>query len=118
MATREEVTSFLSNFIAKGRMFGIYFRGDRLKNRQTLADLEISAMQREEEVLTLKTEHYASGPTEDNLNHGEDMWVFGKQIKGKEVYIKITSGKHNDKAFCISFHIAEHKMSYPFSDKK
>lgn len=118
MATPQEVASFLSNFIAKGKLFGIYFRGDRLKNRQTLADLEISAMQRKEEVLALKVEHYSSGPVEDVLNHGEDMWVFGKNIRGKEVYIKITAGKQNDKAFCISFHIAEHKMSYPFSDKK
>ena len=46
------------------------------------------------------------------------MWIFGKRIEGKEVYIKITLGGYNKETFCISFHIAEHKMSYPFSDKR
>lgn len=118
MATREEVASFLSAFTVKSKILGIVFRGDRVKNQQTLADLEISALQREEEILSLKAEHYSAGPIEETLNKGEDMWVFGKKIKGKEVYIKITLGGCNHKTFCISFHIAERKMSYPFSDKK
>lgn len=118
MATREEVASFLSTFTVKSKILGIVFRGDRVKNQQTLADLEISALQREEEILSLKAEHYSAGPIEETLNKGEDMWVFGKKIKGKEVYIKITLGGCNHKTFCISFHIAERKMSYPFSDKK
>lgn len=99
-------------------MFGMLFRGDRQKNRQTLAELEISALQREEEIMSLKVEHYSSGPEEDTLNKGEDMWIFGKHIKGKEIYIKITLGDYNKQTFCISFHIAEHKMNYPFSEKK
>jgi hypothetical protein len=41
------------------------------------------------------------------------MWVFGKDVKGQEVYIKITLGKGSS-ALCISFHIAEHPMNYPF----
>lgn len=117
MATREEVVSFLSTFTVKSKTLGIVFQS-RGKNLQTLADLEISALQREEEVLNLKVEHYSSGPIEETLNKGEDMWVFGKRIKGKEVYIKITLGGYGNKTFCISFHIAEHKMNYPFSDKK
>ncbi len=41
------------------------------------------------------------------------MWVFGKDVKGKEVYIKITLGKPNSHTICISFHKAEFPMSYP-----
>lgn len=54
MATKEEVVSFLNNFTTKSKTLGIVFRGDRQKNIQTLADLEISATKREEEVLSLK----------------------------------------------------------------
>ena len=118
MVTREDVISFLSAFVAKSKMIGIVFRGDRQKNQQTLADLELSAMQREHEVLMLEVHHYSSGPIKDTLNKGEDMWVFGKKIRSKEVYIKITQGGYGNKTFCISFHIAEHKMNYPFSEKK
>lgn len=118
MASREEVASFLSTFIAKSKILGIIFRGDRFKNRQTLADLEITELQRNEEILSLEVEHYSSGPNKDVLNKGEDMWVFGKRIKGKEIYIKITIGGYDGRTFCISFHIAERKMNYPFSEKK
>lgn len=118
MATREEVISFLSTFTTKSKVIGIVFRGDRKKNQQTLADLELSAMQREQEVLMLEVHHYSSGPIKDTLNNGEDMWVLGKKIRGKDVYIKITLGGYGNKTFCISFHIAEHKMNYPFSEKK
>ena len=44
------------------------------------------------------------------------MWVFGKDVKGSEVYIKITLGPPNYRAVCISFHVAEHPMKYPLKD--
>jgi len=42
------------------------------------------------------------------------LWVFGKNVKTREVYVKISMGRVNEKAICISFHIAEHPMSYPY----
>lgn len=44
------------------------------------------------------------------------MWVFGKDVRGNEVYIKITLGKPNSHTICISFHKAEHPMSYPLKN--
>jgi hypothetical protein len=41
------------------------------------------------------------------------MWVFGKEVKQKEVYIKISMGIANNSAVCISFHVAEYPMIYP-----
>ena len=46
------------------------------------------------------------------------MWVFGKDVKGIETYIKITVGKPNMKTICISFHRAEHPMAYPLKENK
>jgi hypothetical protein len=50
---------------------------------------------------------------EEKMYGGEDMWVFGKTIKKKEVYIKITIGPMGSSVICISFHMAQHKMNYP-----
>jgi len=41
------------------------------------------------------------------------MWVFGKMVRGTEVYIKITMGTFNNSVICISFHLAEHPLKYP-----
>lgn len=43
-----------------------------------------------------------------------DYWEFGKKVNDKEVYIKINMGNTNNPVICMSFHIAEHKISYPF----
>lgn len=114
MATEEDVEAFLEQFHQKLRIFSIIFRDDRGKNAQTLAELEITPKYRETIIEEIKTEDYSQGPIIDTLNHIGEMWVFGKDIKGKEVYIKISLGRSNCQTICISFHIAEYKMKYPF----
>lgn len=114
MATKEQVEDFLKRFKEKIKVFDIFFRDDRGKNLQTLASLEISPTYRKQVVLNLETEDYSDGSIVDTLNKMGEMWIFGKDIKGEEVYIKITLGKPNNSTICISFHIAEYKMSYPF----
>jgi hypothetical protein len=42
------------------------------------------------------------------------MWIFGKEVKQNEVYIKLSMGILNGKAVCLSFHVAEHPLIYPF----
>ena len=95
-------------------MFGIRFRDDRKKNAEVLQALEISPMQREVIVKSLLPQDYVEGPVIDVLNKEGEMWVFGKDVKGREVYIKITLGYVNGQTICISFHIAEHPIKYPF----
>ena len=45
-------------------------------------------------------------------------WVFGKQIDGVEVYIKlkIAGLAGAERAVCLSFHKAERPLSYPFTN--
>ena len=114
MATKEEVEAFLNQFNIKAQVFGIRFRDDRPKNREALLLLEISPMQREVIVKNLQTQDYVEGPVIDVLNKEREMWVFGKDVKEREVYIKITLGYENGQTICISFHIAEHPLEYPF----
>ena len=68
-------------------------------------------------VKNLQVQDYVEGPVIDLLNKRTEMWVFGKDVKEREVYIKITLGYQNGQTICISFHLAEHPMRYPFKPR-
>lgn len=114
MISISEVETFLNQFQTKMKIFGIIYRDDRGKNQKALEELEIIPSYRKVIIESLKSEDYVEGPIIDQLNKLGEMWVFGKDIKGKEVYIKIMLGGVNCQTICISFHIAEHPLSYPF----
>jgi hypothetical protein len=114
MANQYEIKAFLQDFHIKMDIWGIVVRDDRGKNSQTLLDLEITKDQRNKVLKTLIVEDYSEGPLPEKLYGGADMWVFGKIVKNKEIYIKITMGIAGAKVICISFHIAEHPMNYPY----
>lgn len=113
MASYDEVEKYIEDVKQKINIFGIMFRDDRGKNQQTLLDLEISPVRRKEIINNLCPEDYSEGPLEEKLHGILPMWVFGKTVRKKEIYIKISMGTANSQAVCISFHIAEHSMSYP-----
>lgn len=114
MIDKEEVQRFLNQFNSKMKVFGIIYRDDRGKNRQTLEELEIVPIYRKVIIESLTVEDYVQGPLIDELNKFGEMWVFGKDVKEREVYIKIMLGCAGSQTICISFHIAEHPLSYPF----
>ena len=114
MASKQEVETYLKELKVKIDIFGILFLDDRGKNQQTLHDLEISPAKRKEIILSLKLEDYSQGPLEEKMRGLLSMWVFGKQVKKNEVYIKVSMGIENGSAVCISFHKAERAMNYPF----
>lgn len=114
MTTKREVENFLNEFKEKMKIWDVLFRVDRDCNIQTLADLDIRPTERKKILEKIKLSDYSEGPLKDTLHGGSDLWVFGKEIKKQEVYIKISIGKINQQVICISFHLAKHKMSYPF----
>lgn len=114
MATRDEVISFLTLFQTKAKIFGILYFGGREKNMRTLTELGITAKYRDEIVKQITFRDYYKGPETNVMNNLGDMWVFEKTVNQKEIYIKITLGQTNSQTVCISFHIAEHPISYPF----
>ncbi len=114
MISIEDVKAFLDQFNIKAQVFGIHFRDDRGKNRETLLRLDITPMQRELIVKNLQVQDYVEGPVIDVLNKEGEMWIFGKDVNESEVYIKITLGYDNGQTICISFHVADYPMQYPF----
>lgn len=113
MRTEAEVAAFLKDFKEKMKIWDVFFRDERGKNTQALIDLELRPNDRKAVLEALQPKDYSEGPLEDKLYKGAEMWVFGKKIKKKEVYIKITMGIPGSSVICISFHPAERKMNYP-----
>lgn len=114
MVTKGEVQSFLDLFHTKMQVFGIIYRDDRGKNQKALEELEIVPAHRKLIIENLAVEDYVQGPVIDKLNNLGEMWVFGKDVKGREVYIKIMLGRTNCQTICISFHISEKPLQYAF----
>ena len=112
MITIDEVNKFLSEFKVKATVFGIKYRNDRIKNRDAMLSLGISNVIRERIIFSVEALDYSCGPIINTLNDDGDLWVFGKDYKGVELYIKISLGA--DGAVCISFHEVETPLSYPF----
>jgi hypothetical protein len=116
VTSRDDIQQFLNDFFVKYRVFGILFRDFRQKNSRALLTLEISPNKRKEIIEGLKVEDYSEGPLDDNLYGIASMWVFGTMVNNTEVYIKISLGNFSSQVICISFHDAEHAMSYPFKN--
>lgn len=114
MTLIESIEQFLQNFKVKLKIYDIIFWDSRNKNLQTLLDLEIKPLERRKVIENLKVQDYSEGPIPDQNFVGSDLWVFGKTLKNKEVYIKISMGLQNKSTICISFHISEFAMKYPF----
>lgn len=95
------------------KIWDVLFRDDRGKNAETLLELDYSYAKVKAVLEELVTTDYVAGPTTDQLNKGPDLWVFGKEIKEREVYIKITIGFSGSSVICISFHFSEYPLKYP-----
>ena len=113
MSSEIAVATFLKDFKEKMKFWDVLFRDDRGKNAQAMIDLELRPIERKAILEALETKDYSEGPLEEKLYGGADMWVFGKTVKKKEVYIKITMGAMSSSVICISFHLAQYKMNYP-----
>jgi hypothetical protein len=118
MVTKQEVKKFLDEFKLKMDIYNILFRDERGKNTRCLLNLDIAPNLRKEIVKELAILDYSEGPMEDDLYKISPMWVFGKKVKSKEIYIKISLGVENSNVICISFHEAEHAINYPFKNNK
>ena len=113
MAEKREVGRFLEDLKEKIRFFEIRFR-PRDKNLQALADLDITATKRLEYIMNLRVEDYYAGPKNDTYDMAlPDYFEFGIQVKGVEVYVKISMGLSNKPVDCMSFHPAEFPINYP-----
>lgn len=112
---KKEVEAFLRQFFPKMDIWGIFFL-NRDKNYEALRLLGITPVAREEIIREIVPEDYVETVI-DMASYG-DMWVFGKDHEGRELYIKVSMGQPGSKTICISFHTAERPIRYAFKDKE
>ena len=98
----------LDRFTVKGRE----------KNLQALMDLGMTPAERKEILLGLSPDDYVAGPKPDDTDDTKSVWVFGKKVERRNIYIKLrvvqlkkTRGAYH--ATIWSFHPAEHALRYP-----
>jgi len=65
------------------------------------------------EILSLSVNDFCEGPLKDKSVPG-NLWVFGKVIRGEEIYIKLKLSGGGQFVTILSFHIAEAPLNYPF----
>ena len=110
--TRKDTESFIEQ--AKGLIStGDWLLVKRTVNLQDIADIGITFAGVRSELLDLAVENYISGPEPDRDFPGE-VWVFGKMILGKEIYIKLKIDQSSSRLTVISFHIANYPIDYPY----
>jgi len=115
VAEQRDVEQFLKQFKIKLKVFDVAYIG-RGKNAQALLDMELVPAARTEVLENLEAEDYCEGPMEETFHGAGNMWVFGKEVSGNEIYIKVAMGQQNNSVICISFHKAEHPLQYPFKE--
>ena len=89
----------------------------RDKNIETIARLELTTSDIKEEIMSLSPLDYCDGPCQDPKIKG-DVWIFGKEIRGEELYIKLklTGDSRFKQLKALSFHEAERKLHYYFKE--
>jgi hypothetical protein len=113
-----EVSLFLKEFKQVARARGIDFI-PRQEFISTLTLFGITRRNCQDEVLSLSVEDYCQGPDDDRDRPGK-VWVFGRRIEGREVYIKLKLAKVGDEmiAKCLPFHHAEFPLCFPLRSEK
>lgn len=112
----EEIRKFLLEFkqvVTSGSGVYLVRRKDTLL---TMNYLGLTKQNVENILLGLSVTNYCRGPLPDQDRPGE-IWEFGKDIDSYEIYIKLKVANVDSKkiAKCISFHIAKHRLKYPYS---
>lgn len=112
MTAEAEIEEFLRDFKAKLEIWGVVFE-ERQKNLATLLTLEMSKPDRKKYLTRLTCQDFCEGPISSGVND-PNLWVFGTTISNHEIYIKISLGYLNMNTICVSFHVSEYPMTYPF----
>ena len=87
----------------------------RQKNLDTISEMGLTLAEVENEILSLSMDDFCEGPLKDRKMSG-DLWVFGKMIGGKEVYmkLKLSGDEKRPNVFVVSFHFADTPLRYFF----
>ena len=81
----------------------------------TLVDLEYDSFDVVERLKELTVAEYSETLIDKDDDKPPLLFVFGKDINAKLVYIKLKiKGETNKKVLCLSFHYAKYDMKFPY----
>lgn len=82
----------------------------------TLLDLDYDAYDVVERIKELTLAEYSETKIDRDDVNPLLLFVFGKDINGRIVYIKLKiKGDHSKYVLCVSFHYAKDKMDFPYA---
>lgn len=114
MDLRTRVALFLELMKHAARVRFIFW--PRKKNLDALALLGITREDAKARVLGLTPDEYVSGPEPDHNRPDLEVWVFGLNIEGREVYVKMQVTLDPTQCVCISFHVSERPLRFPLRE--
>lgn len=81
----------------------------------TLLDLDYDAEEVVSRLKELKVEEYSETKIDTNDVNPPILFVFGKDINGKLIYVKLKIRDLKKQVVCVSFHYAKDKMEFPYA---
>lgn len=82
----------------------------------TLLDLNYDAEDIVERLKELTVEEYSETKIDTDDVNPMQLYVFGKDISGKLIYVKLKiKGDQQKYVLCVSFHYAKEQMSFPYA---
>ena len=84
--------------------------------RYTLLDLDYDTVDVVDRLKELTVSDYSETLIDKDDDKPPLLFVFGKDINNRQVYIKLKiKGENNRRILCLSFHYAKHKMKVPYA---
>lgn len=91
-------------------------KDEKYSTPYTLLDLEYNTEDVVERLKELTVEEYSETKIDTDDVNPLQLFVFGKDISGKLVYIKLKiKGEQQKYVLCVSFHYAKGEMIFPYA---
>ena len=86
----------------------------------TLLDLDYDVYDVIDHLIKLDVSDFSEVKLDEDDPNPPLLYVFGTEINGREVYIKIKYRGFDDsnQVICVSFHYSKWSMDYPFKEKR
>lgn len=81
----------------------------------TLLDLDYDAEDIVNRLKELKVEEYSETKIDIDDINPPILFVFGKDVNGKLIYVKLKIRDQQKQVICVSFHYAKDKMRFPYA---
>ncbi|MCI8430874.1 MAG: hypothetical protein HFI16_11580 [Lachnospiraceae bacterium] len=89
--------------------------GQKFSTPYTLLDLDYDAEDVVNRLKELKVEEYSETKIDKDDVNPPILFVFGKDVNGRLIYVKLKIRDQQKQVVCVSFHYAKDKMEFPYA---